>query len=462
MIHSRETNFAAASPRVSPRAMPLVSVTISAATLALFLAALVLAVTADGIAAWTAGLVYIAFDTALLLLIVALTRSMARQPDARDVVTTRPSLGVAIAAHNEATVLPETLTALLAQTDPPDMIAIVDDGSTDATAQMLRERFGVIGDDRRDERLRLISIAQSGKAAALNTALTAIDTDIVVAIDADTILDRVAIAAVRDAFARDASLVAAGGMIAPVCDATALGRAMQLFQTTEYIRSMVARFAWMRAGCLVLISGAFSAFRCDALLRVGGIDTESLAEDYELTHRLHRYSLERNLGWRLQMIPQARAITHAPTQSGAFLMQRRRWFAGYLQVQLWNRDLPGQRRFGALGMLMMPIKVFDTLQPVHGLLSFVLLIAFVAAGRWPLVLTILGIIALKIAFDLVVTLWMVALVRVSGDTSSRTGEVVLASMLEPFSFNPLRQAGAAWGWLSFLTNRHRWGRRTPS
>jgi len=473
------TAFTTASPRLSPRAMPVVSMAIYAVVFALWFVLLGRALFADSILAWSAGIFYIAYDTALLLLITGLTwHAAARSPSlpARSAATgdnvageqhNRPSLGVVIAAYNEATVLPETIAALCAQTDRPDLILVVDDGSTDQTASILSERFrlplapeGQIGDPSAIHPfLRVMRLQRSGKAEALNAAMVDIDTDIVVTIDADTALARDAIAAIRKAFAADAALVAAGGLLVPVCDRGPLGRVLQWFQTYEYIRSMVARFAWMHAECLVLISGAFSAFRREALVRVGGFDPDCIVEDYELTHRMHRHSVEHDLGWRLQMIPAARAVTHAPGAFGAFMVQRQRWFSGYLQTQLWNRDLAGQRRFGALGTMMMPIKAFDTLQPAYGFAAFLLLTGFLIAGKTEIALAALSIVAAKIMADLVLNTWMVYVYRrITGDTSSsRFGYVIIATLLEPFSFQLLRQAGAVWGWLSFLTNRHRWG-----
>lgn len=477
--------FAAASSRLSPRAMPLVSMTIYATVFGLWLFLLSRAFATDTILAWSIGLFYIAYDTALLLLITGLTWPAVRAARLSQTSTaeqhinsigasispaTRPSLGVVIAAYNEAAVLPETLAALCRQTDLPDLILVVDDGSTDQTARVLAEAFRIqlapqgeiSGPSAIHPLLRVLRLPRSGKAEALNAALVQIDTDIVLAIDADTALAGDAIEAIRNAFAADPSLVAGGGLLVPVCDPGPLGRALQWFQTYEYIRSMVSRFAWMRAESLVLISGAFSAFRREALVRVGGFDPDCVVEDYELTHRLHRYSVEHGLGWRLQLITGAHGVTHAPGAFGSFMLQRQRWFAGYLQVQLWNRDLAGQRRFGGIGTMMMPIKAFDTLQPVYGFTAFLLLIAFLTAGKTSIVLTALAIVTMKIALDLAFNLWMVHVYRrVTGDRrSSRYGHVIIATVLEPFSFQLLRQAGAVWGWISFLTNRHRWGAQT--
>ena len=95
-------------------------------------------------------------------------------------------------------------------------------------------------------------------------------TETVMTVDADTLLDDDATYAMRVAFASEPKLVAAAGILVPVCGKTVSGRVFQWFQTYEYMRNFIARFAWMRADSLLLISGAFASFRRDALVDVGG------------------------------------------------------------------------------------------------------------------------------------------------------------------------------------------------
>ncbi|MFX7764013.1 glycosyltransferase family 2 protein, partial [Acinetobacter baumannii] len=88
--------------------------------------------------------------------------------------------------------------------------------------------------------------------------------------------------------------------------------------------------AWMQERGLLLISGAFAAFRREAVVRVGGFDPDCLVEDYELIHRLYRHSADHDLGWTIRVIGGATARTDAPASPMAFLRQRRRWFGGFL------------------------------------------------------------------------------------------------------------------------------------
>ena len=204
-----------------------------------------------------------------------------------------------------------------------------------------------------------------------------------------------------------------------------------------------------------------AAFRREALVRVGGFDPACLVEDYELIHRLHRHSVDNGLGWTVRVIGAAQARTDAPETLPAFLRQRRRWFAGFLQTQRWNRDMTGNPRFGALGTAMMPVKALDTLQPIYGLTAFAILIIFLALGRFTVALPILIVMLIKIAIDMSFHLWSLSMYHrwTGAHIPISWGKAILAAFLEPFSFQLMRHAGAAWGWWTFLTGKQSWGRQ---
>ena len=455
--------FNAASPRVTPRPMPLVGLLVYLLVIAAWALLFGRALWLDNIWAWSAGIVYILYDTFLMGLVAWYTRSLRNghlsAPPSEG--TARPTLGIAIACYNEALHLPATLDAIFAQSVQPDVILLADDGSTDDTAWMLADRYGLAATQASASHpmLRWLQLPRMGKAQVLNAALETIETDIVVTLDADTFLEAGALQSISDAFAADDRLVAAGGILVPFCDSSATGRAMQFFQTYEYIRNVISRFAWIHINSLLLISGAFAAFRRAPLLAVGGFDPKCLVEDYELTHRLHRYSVDHGLGWKLGIVGGALARTEAPSHITAFLRQRRRWFAGFLQTQYWNRDMTGNRFYGLLGTRMLPIKALDTLQPIYGLTAFALLVLLVMTGKGAVALSIGGLIAAKIVADFVAFMWSIHLYRriTGGRTDANFGSALVAAILEPFSFQLLRHAGAAWGWIAFLRGSNEWG-----
>ena len=100
--------------------------------------------------------------------------------------------------------------------------------------------------------LRWLRLAHGGKARALNAAILHVDEEIVVTVDADTLLEPGAIAAMRNAFAAEPELVAATGVIRPMCGPSLSGRLFEWFQTYEYVRNFLSRYAWERLNGLPL------------------------------------------------------------------------------------------------------------------------------------------------------------------------------------------------------------------
>jgi cellulose synthase/poly-beta-1,6-N-acetylglucosamine synthase-like glycosyltransferase len=471
---SLEQAFANASPRRHRITTPWRSAVIHASVLLLWVALFLRAFAGSrGLFAWSAGIVYVGYDTILLAFVFLKTFALIRLPKAAAPTVRqtpmRKTLGVIVAAHNEAAVLPATIAALYAQTDPPDEILIADDGSTDATPSCLRPFFGgalpapgALSDEAQAHPgLRWLRLKHGGKARALNEAILRMRADVVVTVDADTLLDRDALSAMRQAFGADPLLVAATGVLVPVCAPGTSGRIFEWFQTYEYIRNFLSRYAWMQLNSLLLISGAFAGFSRLALLDVGGFDTDCLVEDYELIHRLLRYSTAHEKGWRSAVVGHAVARTDAPADAGAFLRQRRRWFGGFLQTQFWYRDMVGERRYGWLGLAMLPVKAIDTMQPVYGLGAFFLLLFFLVTGQLGVLLPAAGIMGAKIAIDLAFHLWSVFLYRhwLGRSGGGHLSGAFVAALAEPFTFQLFRHLGAALGWVVFLRGHSTWGTR---
>ena len=461
------------SPRYLPRSTPLASVlvhgTVGGVWLLLFASAFAL----GGIYAWSTGVAYIVYDTVLLAFVGWKTWTLLKAAPSAAPPAASERLTIVVAAHNEAAVLTQTISALLAQAEPPDAIVIADDGSDDGTGDLLVAGFGMIppalgewATSTTVPSLHWLRLAHGGKARALNAALAspieACRTTIVMTVDADTHLAPGAIAAMRRAFTSEPSLVAATGVLVPVCGPSVTGRLFEWFQTYEYIRNFLSRYAWMRVDSLLLISGAFAGFRRDAVLTVGGFDPDCLVEDYELIHRLTRHSALNGLGWRSRVIGGAQARTEAPSTTAAFLRQRRRWFGGFLQTQYWYRGMVGDgRRYGNVGRWMLPVKAVDTMQPIFGLTALAILLVSIAQGRIGVLVPVSAWILAKIAIDLGFHLWSVHLYRrwIGKGTDVRFGFALLAALAEPFSFQILRHLGATLGWVTFLTGRSQWGKQ---
>jgi cellulose synthase/poly-beta-1,6-N-acetylglucosamine synthase-like glycosyltransferase len=478
--HSLEDALAAISPRITPRQATWAGRLIHGSVTALWVLLFARAFFLHGVVAWATGIAYVVYDTLLLCFVTLKSWPLARRMSQAGATAGAsaagarrlPEMGIIVASHNEAAVLPVTLTALLEQIDGPAQIVIADDGSSDGTETLLTTRYGLttpaLGElsapSKRYPNLVWLRLPHGGKARALNAAIDRMSTETVMTVDADTLLAPDATRAMRAAFAASETLVAATGILVPICSKSVGGRLFQWFQTYEYMRNFISRFAWMRADSLLLVSGAFASFRREALVAVGGFDGQCLVEDYELIHRLRRYSVDRGLDWDVRVVGDAHAQTDAPDTLGSFLRQRRRWFAGFLETQYWNRDMTGNRRYGTLGMLMLPVKAFDTMQPVYGLTAFGLLLAFLFGGHGVIVVSIFSVIFLKTALDLAFYIWSIHLYR--RWTGLRAGtslwSAMAAAVAEPFTFQLLRHTGAVLGWFHFLRGSKSWGKQHRS
>ena len=189
-----------ASSRLDPPPTPIVSIAVHVAVLGDMGRALPAGLRQGGIVAWSVGLAYLGYDITLQVFTGWQIRRVSDRVDRtvpRTAGVARPSVAVIVAAHNEAAVLPATLAALLGQTDAPEEVLIADDGSTDGTAEMLCARFGFVmpepGGGTPAVRvgataLRWLRLAHGGKAAALNAALLQTAADLIITVDADTVV----------------------------------------------------------------------------------------------------------------------------------------------------------------------------------------------------------------------------------------------------------------------------------
>lgn len=434
-----------------------------------------------GVAAWTIGLVYIAYDSVLLGFMVvssqvAVTRQSRAQKNAPPAKANsgmpRPSLSVLICARNERLVLPQCLEALEIQTEPADEVLVIDDGSTDSSLTWLASRYGLIfteeaagslGSSPTWPALRVWRKANSGKADSLNQGWRRAQGEIVVTLDADTIIEPGALAALRDGFAEDADLGIVGGVLFPTCHRTSWARFFQFFQTFEYARGFLWRLTWMQYDMLLLISGAFAAYRRRVLIASGGFDTESWVEDYELTHRVYRNAFDRGERVTVKTLAGARGTTDAPASVPMFLNQRRRWFAGFIATHFKYHRMVGNRRYGAVGRYMLVLKTLDLLLPVYAFAAGVVLIVILAVRR-SLDPFIIKLILAKLLFDLILHAYSIILYqRWLGIPWSRRLwlQSFGATLTEPFLFQIFRQLGAIFGWLAFLRGRINWHPQRP-
>ena len=442
----------------------------------------------DGIWAWSAGLFYLAYDVWLIFFVLFQTRHLATQRHifpfakittqnsiqtlAHSTIINNPTISVLIPARNESLILPKCIEALFAQQDVKAKIYIIDDGSTDHSAHLLEQDYGLVTSQgliqsTHHENLYILRQASQGKAKALNSALSYIDSDLMVTLDADTVIAPNALQAFITDFQNNPNLVASGGVLQPVCRPNRFSRLFnfffEFFQQFEYIFSFLSRAAWYKANALLLVSGAFAIYRTEVLKQVGGFDPDSMVEDYELNHRIYRYASEHDLDWTVGITGQAYGVTDAPNGFKAFFHQRQRWFGGFLQTQFAYLDMMANQKYGAVGRLMLPMKMFDAIQPYLGLSAFIILGILIFQADFtqpnPTLYAIFLFILGKMILDLVYHCWGMWIYHRWTEiplSLKNLPAILFATIFAPFTFQIVKLMGAALGWWVFLTNQKNW------
>ncbi|MFF4040989.1 glycosyltransferase [Streptomyces sp. NPDC001816] len=255
-------------------------------------------------------------------------------------------VSVIVPAYNESAGIEAAVRSLLAS-DHPGEIIVVDDGSTDGTADLVESlRLPV----------RVIRQQNAGKPAALNTGLAAATYDLVVMVDGDTVFEPDTVRTLVQPFA-DPRVGAVSGNAKVANRGGLLGR----WQHIEYVVGFnLDRRLFDLAECMPTVPGAVGAFRRRALLELGGVSDVTLAEDTDLTMALCR------AGWRVVYEEGARAWTEAPASLNALWRQRYRWCYGTLQAMWKHRGALVQR--GAAGKLgrrgLVHLLLFQVLLPL--------------------------------------------------------------------------------------------------
>jgi cellulose synthase/poly-beta-1,6-N-acetylglucosamine synthase-like glycosyltransferase len=321
--------------------------------------------------------VLLVFVTALFVVRMAVLFLFARRHARlarreRDDGPFTPPVSIVVPAFNEAQGIERAVRSLAASDYPELEVVVVDDGSTDGTAELV-ERLGL-------PNVRVVQQENAGKPAALNLGLAIAEHELVVMVDGDTIFEPETLGRLVRPL-RDPEVGAVSGNTKVGNRRGLLGR----WQHIEYVMGFnLDRRLYDVLQCMPTVPGAIGAFRRQALEEIGGISAATLAEDTDVTIALGR------AGWRVVYAETARAWTEAPSSLAALWRQRYRWCYGTLQAvwkhrpALWRQ---GERRIGRRGLpylvlFQIALPLLAPLIDVFSLYAFFFLGALWVAAYW--------------------------------------------------------------------------------
>lgn len=282
------------------------------------------------------------------------------------------TFGFLVPAHNEQGRIGDCIRAIdVAAGEYPaeSSIYVVENGSTDATAQEARS---ALAGCRHVRGVLLTSVAEDkwhAKAHALNTGLCAAREQIIVRVDADTFVTRTLLPRMAPHFA-DSAVGGVGTVPLPHKVTTWIER----MRTVEvFYGAGFKRTAQGAVDAIPVLPGATVAFRRDLLLQLGGFSEGMLGEDADVTVRVGR------LGYRIVSDPTIRVYSEQPQNFRELREQRMRWSCGLFHMIGRNRSAIFRLQ-GLRGAWMMPWACFVMFRKL-------MLIPFAAAA--------LGLIALS-------------------------------------------------------------------
>ncbi len=231
-------------------------------------------------------------------------------------VSYTPSVTVLIPAYNEEENIGRAINSVLSSGYPDVEVIVVDDGSTDRTGEIARE-MGV----------KVVRTEHVGKAEALNRAIPHARGEIIIILDADTVIERGAIERIVEPLSDPDTVISVGKMKAE-------GRGILAgFQRIEYAFVSELLHAHTRNNKpLPFFFGAFMAVKREFLEEVGGFPTDTPGEDFDLFIE----AMER--GKKIAGTD-ARASTKVPETLPSLLEQRLRWGKAGLLITWKHRKI---------------------------------------------------------------------------------------------------------------------------
>lgn len=386
-----------------------------------------------------------------------------------------PGVSIVAPAYNEEKTIINNVNSLLSLDYPDYEVVIVNDGSKDDTLKLLVETFQLVkvpyayvekiktkpvrgvyktsSDNAAFKRLTVVDKENGGtKADASNAGVNIVSNKYFVCTDVDCIIDKYALYRVvwptmtssRKVIAVSASMrmsngcdVRKGQMVEPRPPHSLI----PLFQDLEYTRSyLVGKQALSAINAMQNVSGGFGFFDTEIVIKAGGYDGDSFAEDMDMVARMIRYMCDSGEDYRVVQIPETCCWTEGPSTIKVLARQRTRWGRGLLQFFIVHRDMVFNKTYRQYGFATLPyILLFEMLAPLIEFTGYIMLLYLIITGGvnyktvW---LTFFGLYC----FAQALTLTIISYDIYTGNSFRKRRSYLwfmLASLLEPFLYHPL-------------------------
>ncbi len=298
------------------------------------------------------GLIYfISLFFAIFWLLVFLTKNdIPKQKKMK----TLPRITVAIPAFNEEASIQQTIASVIALDYPKNKIEIIiiNDGSTDATAEKVKQ---VIAEYTQtnvhpnfNSKIILLNQKNAGKGAALNNAIKHASGKYFICLDADSFVEKNALKKMLPYFSSPE--IAA---VIPMLKVKDPKNLLQRLQWYEYVINMFYKELMGKLDCVHVVPGPFSVYDKKILQKIGGFEEHNMTEDLEIAFRLQ------SKHYRIIQLLNTEVLTLAPETMDELVKQRNRWFKG-ATINAYNyKNMLFNKKYGDFGMIQVPSVLFS-------------------------------------------------------------------------------------------------------
>ena len=399
-------------------------------------------------------------------------------------------ISVLVPAYNEEETIVENIRSLLSLNYPLFEIIVINDGSKDTTLDKIINAFNlrqinqpvryrintkkVHGVYKNNDIPNLIVIDKEngGKADALNVGINISKFPVFTAIDADSILESDSLVRVTMPFIENKETLAVGGIVRIANGSTIKGGVIKevslprnrvaMFQIVEYLRAfLTGRMGWDSMGSLLIISGAFGAFKKAEVIEVNGYTVGTIGEDMELVVKLHEYMRKNKRKYSIKFIPDPVCWTQAPERLKDLRSQRRRWQIGLMDSLFKHKKILFNPRYGSIGLIAAPyFWIFEMFGPIVEAIGYVLVPLSYFFGLLNLRFFIL-FLAASILYGIILSIGAILLEEYTFNkypSLKQLFKLTLYGILENFGYRQLTVLYRLEGIVKFRKGRHSWGK----
>ncbi|HXH54184.1 MAG TPA: glycosyltransferase [Gammaproteobacteria bacterium] len=299
-----------------------------------------------------------------------------------------PPVTLLVPTYNEEKSVMETIYSIIKSDYPNKFIIIINDGSTDGTLKVLTEKLAlhsvtpiiptyipIIGEitgqyiSKLHQNIIVIDKKNGGTGDALNVGVNASRTPMFISIDADTLIEPKAVSELVFKMLSQPHTLAVGGSVyllngcrykdGEILEEKIPSGLVSSIQILEYLGSFsFNRLGWNILGGAMSFSGANTLFERKAVLEIGGFQTNSNAQDFEVITHLHKHSIENHFPYRIDYTPTAATWTDVPSTFKEYWNQRSNWQIGSLKSLLTHKAMLFNPKYGKVGLFNYPFYLF--------------------------------------------------------------------------------------------------------